>query len=166
MPASISTRRAFLTGRPMVETAVVYPPGVTEQSVLDCSGCGKCSEACPSKIIVMRSGLPTIDFDRGECTFCGTCAERCPERVFPPATATRFPHHAVIEDSCLAVNYVDCQACRDGCPADAIRFRPRRGGPFLPSLDADACTGCGACIGLCPTASISMRPVSREVAHV
>ena len=162
MAAPAPTRRAFLSGR-LAETAAVYPPGVTEQSIQNCSGCGACVELCPSDIIVLQSGRATVDFNRGECTFCGRCAERCPEAVFPPRFATRFSHHAVIGNGCLAVNYVDCQACRDSCPTEAIRFKPRLGGPFVPALDTDTCTGCGACLSVCPTHSISMR--SQEAVH-
>lgn len=151
------TRRAFLTGQlPSVGTDVL-PPGATRQSITHCSGCGVCAEACPSRIIVMRSQRPVVEFSRGECSFCGRCAKGCPETVFPPEPAVSFSHYAVIENSCLALNYVDCQACRDACPAGAIRFKPRRGGPFVPSLTAEACTGCGACVAVCPTVSITVQ---------
>jgi ferredoxin-type protein NapF len=113
----------------------------------------------------MRDGLPTLDFDAGECTFCGECARHCPEPVFAATPATQFAHHAVIGQSCLALNYVDCQACRDTCPTTAIRFKPRLGGPFVPTLEADSCTGCGACIAVCPTEAITMTARTMEALH-
>ena len=164
MDRTASTRRGFLTGR-IRRDAGPYPPGVTADSLRDCSGCGACAEACPTRIISIAAGVPVLDFRIGECTFCGRCAERCPERVFPPEPAFEFSHHAVIGDSCLAINYVDCQACRDACPAGAIRFRPRRGGPFIPDLDTEACTGCGACVSVCPTDAVSTAPPPMEVVH-
>lgn len=160
-----STRRAFLTGSALRARRGYYPPGVTDASIDNCSGCGDCATACPSGIIRMRDGVPTVDFGIGECTFCAKCSTRCPERVFPPEPALSFAHHAVIADSCLAINFVDCQACRDDCPTTAIRFQPRLGGPFVPVLDADPCTGCGACISVCPTQSITMAANTMEVAH-
>lgn len=162
MGQAASTRRGFLTGRALRGDAGPYPPGVTAQSIRNCTGCGECAEACPTRIISIRAGIPVLDFRSGECTFCGECAQRCPERVFPPEPATSFPHHAVIGDGCLAVNYVDCQACRDACPVEAIRFRPRLGGPFVPDLNVAACTGCGACIGVCPASVVSMSPRAME----
>lgn len=165
MTRSLSTRRAFLTGHTLTDRSVVYPPGATEATIQECSGCGHCIDDCPTNIIVMRSGIPIVDFANGECIFCGRCADRCPERVFPPEPVVKFSHHATIDDSCLATNYVDCQACRDICPTTAIRFRPRLGGPFVPALDANACSGCGACISICPTHSISIVHPSREPSH-
>ncbi len=160
-----STRRAFLTGGAFREPQSYYPPGVTAESARNCSGCGACADACPTKIITVKDRIPTVDFQAGECTFCGKCSERCPERVFPPEPTTSFAHHAVIAESCLALNFVDCQACRDVCPTTAIRFKPRLGGPFVPVLDIDPCTGCGACISVCPTQSITMTENTMEVAH-
>jgi len=123
-------------------------------------------DACPTSIISIRGGIPVLDFRQGECTFCGQCAERCPERVFPPEPATQFQHHAAIGGNCLAMNRVDCQACRDVCQPMAIRFRPQRGGPFRPSLDEAACTGCGACVAVCPASAVSMVPNAVEAADV
>ncbi|MGO4193981.1 ferredoxin-type protein NapF [Rhizobium sp. YAF28] len=166
MVLATRTRRGFLTGRSPEDLDRILPPGASETSVQNCSGCGACVDACPTKIISIRSGIPAVDFRQGGCTFCGKCAERCPENVFPAGSAGGFAHYAAIGDGCLANNYVDCQACRDCCPAGAIRFRPRLGGPFVPELDAAACTGCGACISVCPADAITMNPRHPEAAHV
>jgi ferredoxin-type protein NapF len=61
-----------------------------------------------------------------------------------------------ISDACLARIGVVCEACGDACPECAIRFALRRGGPPLPSLDQDRCTGCGACVPICPVGAISL----------
>mgnify|MGYP001224210897 FL=1 len=154
-----STRRGFLTGKAFEERLRFLPPGASEASLTNCTGCGACAETCPTQIIVMSAGLPEVDFRRGECTFCGGCAERCPVPVFAPEPVTSFSHVAEIGDGCLALNFVDCQTCRDVCPTMAIRFRPRIGGPFIPTLNADECTGCGACIAACPVDAVAMKPM-------
>ena len=63
---------------------------------------------------------------------------------------------AAILDACLARAGVVCQACGDACPERAIRFPLRRGGPPLPVVDEDRCTGCGACAPVCPARAIRL----------
>jgi Pyruvate/2-oxoacid:ferredoxin oxidoreductase delta subunit len=72
---------------------------------------------------------------------------------------------AVISAQCLARRSIACMSCRDNCPEDAIRFRPRAGGPFLPEIDTEACSGCGECVGACPADAITLTVLPREVAR-
>lgn len=65
---------------------------------------------------------------------------------------------AVIGEGCLARQGVTCRTCGERCDAAAIAFPPRLGGPALPRLDADACTGCGDCATDCPAGAIAMLP--------
>ncbi|BCH24326.1 ferredoxin-type protein NapF [Mesorhizobium sp. L-8-3] len=163
-PASIS-RRSFLTGRAAQPVPDIAPPGVVEGWTAACSGCGACAGACPTGIILMRDGRPSLDFSAGECLFCGDCAEACPEPVFDRAAKPAFTHVVAVSDTCLARNGVSCMSCRDACPEAAISFRPRVGGPFVPVLAEDSCTGCGACIATCPVRAIAVAPGSREAGH-
>lgn len=159
------SRRDFLRGGRHDGVARIRPPGVEEQGLAACTGCGACVERCPAAIVSLVDGLPALDFAAGECTFCGACAESCPEPVFSDGAAGHFDHVAAISASCLPFRGVDCQACRDACPAAAIRFRPVRGGPFVPELDAEACTGCGACIAVCPVGAVATAPRAVEAAY-
>lgn len=158
------SRRDFLRGSRQDASVRIRPPGVEDAALAGCTGCGACVEHCPAKIISLADGLPVLDFTAGECTFCGACAASCPEPVFAE-TASRFDHIVTISAACLPFQRVDCQACRDACPTAAIRFRPVRGGPFVPELLADACTGCGACISVCPVGAVTTAPLSREAAY-
>lgn len=69
---------------------------------------------------------------------------------------------AAIGGGCLPHRGVDCQICRDACPEAAIRFLPRRGGPFIPDVRIAACTGCGECLAPCPTAAIRLEPFAEQ----
>jgi ferredoxin len=74
-----------------------------------------------------------------------------------PAPAARPPlHDLTIGAGCLARRGVVCQSCGDLCPEAAISFRPRIGGPPLPSIDHDLCTGCGDCVSACPADAIAI----------
>ncbi|WP_332685347.1 ferredoxin-type protein NapF [Bosea sp. (in: a-proteobacteria)] len=160
-------RRGFLTGRLAPARNAIRPPWSRNETLAAaCTGCGACAEACPQAIVRLGAGQwPQIDFSRNDCTFCGRCAEACPEPVFDRAIPA-FPHVALIGEACFAARGVVCQSCGDACPAGAIRFRPRLGGPALPSLAADRCTGCGACIATCPADSIAVMSPIAEPAHV
>lgn len=156
MNASSLTRRALLTGRRQNQ---VSPPGFLGEKPELCRDCAICAEHCPTSIIVTSEYGPRVDFARGECTFCGECRTHCPSGDALFAPVARFPHIIDIGEACLPRGGVDCQACRDACPTSAIRFRPRLGGPFLPELDASACTGCGACVVVCPVNAVSIAPM-------
>ncbi|WP_244494681.1 MULTISPECIES: ferredoxin-type protein NapF [unclassified Ensifer] len=160
----MTTRRGLFLGR-QAERRRVLPPGVTLESLTACTGCGQCVEKCPTQIIVLLDERPSLDFSGGECTFCGGCARACPEQVFAAEAVTRLAHVVAIGDGCLARNNVACQSCRDACPQQAIRFRPRTGGPFLPEVDVNSCSGCGACIGVCPVGAIGIADRVQEGVH-
>ena len=152
------SRRRFLAGSLRRKRIAFRPPWLTETAVGGCSGCGACVEACPHQLIVLTDGKPEITFTSAACTFCGACAKACPEELFD-LDEQAFTHVATIGDGCLPYQGVVCQSCRDACPEEAIRFVPRRGGPFLPEIRLAACTGCGACVAACPTSAIGIAPI-------
>ncbi|WDV46246.1 DUF362 domain-containing protein [Clostridiaceae bacterium M8S5] len=45
----------------------------------DCTGCGKCYESCPPKIIEMKSNRPVVDLSK--CIRCFCCHELCPQKA-------------------------------------------------------------------------------------
>ena len=72
---------------------------------------------------------------------------------------------AAILGHCLAQRGIACMSCRDNCPEDAIRFKPRAGGPFLPDVETDTCSGCGECMSSCPADAIALVALADEAAH-
>ncbi|OWV87735.1 ferredoxin-type protein NapF [Rhizobium sp. R635] len=159
------SRRQFLSGRPAAADGRICPPGTSMEALAAaCTGCGRCEERCPTKIIRLVDGLPSLAFMRGECTFCGECAASCPQPVFIAERIDRFAHVAAIGDTCLAKRGITCQSCGEVCPQQAIRFRPRIGGPFLPELRTEICNGCGGCIASCPVNAITLQPYGMEAA--
>ena len=160
------SRRSLLLGSLAKTSTGICPPGASPTSLQACTGCGLCADHCPTGIIGLIHGLPTLDFTSADCTFCGECRLACPEPVFEQVAVYRFPHTATVTDACLAKQGVACQSCGESCPENAIRFRPRLGGPFLPELDEQLCTGCGACIQLCPAGAIATKPRELELSDV
>jgi len=161
MSAIHRSRRALLRGDPTPTEPPLRPPwSVAEDIFTDvCTRCGECLAACPEKILIRGDGgFPGVDFQRGECTFCRACVDACPEPAFlDTAEHAPWQQTATISQDCLCQRGVVCQNCRDACPESAIRFPPRLGGPALPVLDGDRCTGCGACVAICPSQVISIH---------
>lgn len=79
--------------------------------------------------------------------------------VSPSASAV-----ATVRAHCLAHRGIMCHACGDACEAGAIRFAPAVGQPPMPSIDADVCTGCGECVGVCPADAAELRRRDRPEA--
>jgi ferredoxin-type protein NapF len=115
-----------------------------------CVGCGDCVAACPESIVVTgRGGHPFVDFSSA-CTFCGACADACRHGVFDRERTPPWSAVAHVGAGCFEASGISCRACEDACDADALRFRPELDGLVTVFVDAAVCTGCGACVALCP----------------
>lgn len=153
-----AARRNILRGLSPSAPRPVRPPwAIAEESFTDrCTACDKCVDACPQSIVTRGSGgFPEVDFARAECTFCGECAAACPEGVLQRDKASPWSLSLIVLDSCLAKRQVVCNSCADACDAAAIRFHPRLGAVATPSINAEHCTGCGACIAACPESAMT-----------
>ena len=150
------SRASLLRGH-LREPPPIRPPwaGAEVAFLASCDRCGRCARACPEEIIVAgRDGVPEVDFRRGDCSFCRACVRACStgalaEREQPPSFTV-----AEIAYSCLSVQGVICRLCQERCEAAAIGFLPALGGYALPEVDAEACTGCGACVRICPVTAV------------
>lgn len=152
-----AARRGFLRGRPRPRAELRPPWALLESAFIDrCTRCNDCIKACPQGIVVIGDGgYPSIDFKQGECTFCGDCLAACrPQALRRQEGEAPWPYKAAINDACLPAQGVECRVCGDFCDVRAIVFAPRAGGCALPQINAETCTGCGACLAPCPTSAI------------
>lgn len=155
--------------------ATLLPPGAVDRRRFNtlCVGCGKCVKACPSGIIRQSLELATFgqpelffqtDFCRSACRF--KCAKACPVGALvagDPNNKRNF-HIGIAKvekELCLRESEgVSCSACARKCPKEAISFVDD-----LPSVDPNACIGCGACEHVCaarPIPAIRVEPAEQQ----
>ncbi|MFP2769328.1 ferredoxin-type protein NapF [Oceanisphaera sp. KMM 10153] len=155
-PINLSRRQLFIHRKITDKPAL---PWIKEAQFTDlCTQCGACIKQCPTGIIrPSDGGFPRVDFEHGECTFCYQCAEACPEPLFLPKAEPAWHARAVIEASCLAKQNIDCRSCGDSCEPFAISFKLAVGAVAQPQINIAGCTGCGACVSVCPASAITIR---------
>jgi len=143
---------------------VVRPPYGLNESFFqsECVACESkaCVASCDEQIIVIQAdGTPMLNFVKSGCTFCEACANVCEANVLSLEnrhTAERLnATFRISTQECVAHNGVICFSCKEPCIDDAILFN----GMFNPVIDMDKCTGCGFCLGRCPTLAIDFTPI-------
>lgn len=152
------SRRQFLTAR-LARPAPEFRPPWTDDPRLAarCTRCGDCAQACPQGIIDLGAGLPRIRFDGRDCTFCGDCAAACPADAFGDVAERPWPVTVELGGGCLLPDGIACRLCTDACDRGALRFDLRVRPVGAVRIDAEACTGCAACLPVCPTASLTLH---------
>lgn len=165
MKSSVS-RRQFLTANFHRKSALRPPWACAETRFIDaCDRCGSCISSCPQKVLIKASGgFPEIDFNLGACTFCGRCVEACETAALARDEVSTSPWALTltISGACLATNGIDCRVCGEQCEVSAIRFRPVLRSVPRPHVSVDQCTGCGACVGPCPSGAINLSVNDRQ----
>ncbi len=169
-------RRAFLKGKfekENLNALPLRPPWSIDDHAFTslCSRCSACINGCPENILVKGDGgYPVASFSRGECSFCKQCVDACPVSALvdnpdkPPWTVK-----ATIEEHCLTNRGVFCLSCGDECETRAITFSPDARGIARPLVTLSSCTGCGACVRVCPVSAIKIiqpnTPSDTERSH-
>ncbi|MGB0748162.1 MAG: ferredoxin-type protein NapF [Magnetospiraceae bacterium] len=164
------SRRNFLRAKAGQAAHVpLRPPWALAEKYFQeaCSRCGRCQAACAERIVVEGDGgFPEIDFHKGECSFCGDCVSVCDDGALQKwDAAPPWSYRAAITvEDCLSLHRVMCRTCGDACPSGAIQFQLQVGGVARPQVSLEQCTGCGACVGPCPTRVVYIHtpPVEAE----
>ena len=161
---SMLTRRSLLFGRQATEAPALRPPWALPESdfASRCTRCDACVRACPEQVLVRGGdGLPRFVATSGECTFCGDCVQACESAALDASISPPWGLNARVGDGCLSGRGVVCASCREACPETAIHVAPGARGPAV--VDAERCTGCGACVGICPAGAIALSSEPLEM---
>lgn len=149
------SRRSFLRGKVSAPAKVARPPWALKPEadfLAACTRCDECVTRCPQQVLIKGDGgYPEIRFNTNGCTLCGECAVACvPRAIDRERVPQAFAERIRLLPGCLHEKGVECRVCGDACDVRALRFRPRIGGLALLEVEAEACTGCGACVPVCP----------------
>lgn len=140
----------------------VRPPGaiVESQFVELCTRCDACLTACPERIIARGAGgFPILDVSSRGCTLCGDCVTACQEGCLAADGPLMVAAVAAVSAACLETTGTACRICAEHCGENALSFRPQLGGRSALIIDAETCTGCGACVAPCPVRALSLAPL-------
>ncbi len=146
------------------------PPGAIAEElfVQTCERCSRCVEACHQDSIVALpaawgetlEGSPAIFPEARACFLCTDvpCATACPSGALRPLPvhAIRLGVARIDLDTCLMAAGEPCDACVMACPwpGEVIAISGPGG---VPVVEEALCTGCGLCVGACPTRPWSVR---------
>ncbi|MFZ5908478.1 MAG: 4Fe-4S dicluster domain-containing protein [Chloroflexota bacterium] len=146
----------YLLLRPKWTFNSVRPPGALPGAAFEsiCIRCGKCLTACKQNAISLNEqGLPYIDGLSGWCNFSLDCIAACPTGALQPVDAdTVSIGTAVIDETrCIAWNWPGCRLCYEKCLD--IQQAVWLDDEYRPHIDQTVCTGCAACVFVCPQSS-------------
>ena len=68
-----------------------------------------------------------------------------------------------IGEYCVRPHGGSCERCKIACPSQAISFENESA---VPSIDAQACTKCGVCMGVCDAFTSSTTTTLRLYEHL
>jgi ferredoxin-type protein NapF len=151
----------------------IRPPGAIDRFNTLCIRCGSCIKVCPTQILKqnerMGFGLltPVVEFHGNYCLeTCNACSIVCPSGSI---TAFQIEEKKILkmgkivvnEDTCLLMKLRECGICKPACYYKAIDIVEigRNSLQMMPLIKGSDCTGCGACIAVCPENCFQIGPI-------
>lgn len=132
-----------------------------------CIGCHSCSFCC-ARLVHQKISWSTVGIRVGssgglssgfEARYCLACDPAPCARACPTGSFSQRPGGGVKVNKDLCIQ---CGACAEACPVDAVYIEPETGAPYV-------CIHCGRCVRFCPQNCLELvespHPVVKEAAN-
>ena len=163
-----------------LRTTPVVPPGAKSVANLSshCTACQLCVSACPDHVLRPSTSLGnfmqpvmwfTSSYCRPECTACG---DACPAGAILPVTVeekSSIKIGTAVVDAATCISASEgkhCGLCSRSCPAQAIIMVKQDNGNLRPTVNEEACIGCGSCEYHCPVGTVGSIRAERAAIYV
>lgn len=165
--------------------SLIRPPGALsgDDFYAACIRCGLCVEACPYDTLRLfgpdgtnDTGTPYFVAREVPCEMCPDipCLNACPTGALDPVLDNINDANmglAVLTNPERCNSYVGnsyCDSCVQACPLQGVAITLEvgptpMGGLFTPTVNADACTGCGKCEQACIAQPQAIRVIPSHV---
>jgi ferredoxin/coenzyme F420-reducing hydrogenase delta subunit len=88
------------------------PLGLVKVDADGCTGCGSCSQACPTGALELtQADTVTLTFNPAACTGCAQCASVCPEKVVHVSRSTDLARLGDGPELLYEDEMVRCRSC-------------------------------------------------------
>ena len=162
------SKRMIFNNDPILNRKPIMPPGAFDRDHFNthCNGCQLCVSKCPMNVLrpaALQYGLsgitqPHLVFSTEVfCSFdCTICSSVCPTGALKPLSldVKKISQLGIAQfrkQKCVVfVNEMDCGACAEHCPTQAVHMVPYINGLTIPEVTDDLCIGCGGCESICP----------------
>ncbi|MDH4133357.1 MAG: ferredoxin-type protein NapG [Gammaproteobacteria bacterium] len=181
---ALYARRAY----PLPPDAIRPPGALPEEQFLGaCIRCGLCVRDCPPGTLDLArlgdgpaTGTPFFNARRVPCEMCEDipCVQACPtgalDHALKDITKSRMGIAVLVDqENCLNFLGLRCDVCYRVCPLidKAITLETQhnlRSGKhtmFLPTVHAEACTGCGKCEKGCVLDEAAIKVLPAQLAR-
>lgn len=147
------------------------PPGAIDEDefLAKCNRCQRCVQVCPTRVIVplslsegiIRLNTPEVSFSTSYCNSCLKCSQVCPTGALQPVTKETLDIGVgvIIEEDCVAFDWIGCTVCKDECPEKAIILDENKRPVVIP----EKCNGCGICEHKCPSTSVTKKAKGKGI---
>ena len=147
--AAASSRSHFFSGHQVPSRKDSFSPRVHDAVTASRLALQVPSGGRRPRLVSGERETPFIEPIRQACVMCSDtpCISACEPGVLRMELPLTMATARIDTEACLPYQGQPCQLCVDHCPVKGAISQDEVG---RPQINADACTGCGVCLQVCP----------------